>query len=392
MNPGCTTCFTRNYPHYADRVMPDGAFWEVTGSTNMGIQGGHSATTAYGPYEMAPGECVNIVVSEGIAGLNFDAAVKIGRSYKRGGSGRDTRLIEYDADKDAVIDFTPFDYNLVFAGTEAQTKNQWVLTGRDSLFQMFYRARDLYYASRQMTVYPIAEPPRPPVRFSLFGRPDKIDLEWTPAGGGPIVESWEIYRTEGWEDNLYVNGCLEDLELECGYELVVSLPADAVQYSDRDVKFGMDYYYYLQGIGQGQAMDSTAIDGTPFGKPLRSGRYMTQTYRPVRLTRNPYAWEGGNVTDSRIVPNPVNLGASHNIRFPVDREVAFYDIPGECTIRIFTETGEMVRTLRHRNGSGEEYWNMTTDSGMGIVSGIYIAVIEDLSNGEQAFLKFAVIR
>ena len=41
-------------------------------------------------------------------------------------------------------------------------------SARDSLFQTFYRARDLYNASNAMAAYPIVEPPRPPTRHSWW--------------------------------------------------------------------------------------------------------------------------------------------------------------------------------------------------------------------------------
>jgi len=390
-NPGCTTCFTRMYPHYADRVEPSGRFWEPFTDPSMGKCGGWAPTSAYGPYEMAPDECVKIVISEGAAGLNFDAATKIGRAYKRGGVGRDRKIIEFDADGNGVIDYTPFDYDRVFVGTEAQTKNQWVMSARDSLYQSFYRARDLYTASDNMTVYPVPEPPRAPVRFSVRGRPDGIDLEWTPASTGPVVERWEIYRTEKWEDNLYVSGCLEDLSIVCGYKKVATLPAEATAYADEEVLRGTNYYYYIEGIGEAQPVDPEAIHGTPYGVPLRSSRYLTQTYYPVALARQPYG-PSGTVADARVVPNPVILGADPSIRSANEDQVAFLDIPGVCTIRIFTEVGELIKTIEHTDGSGDEFWNLTTDSRQLVVSGIYIAVIEDLNNSDRAFLKFTVIR
>ena len=390
-NPGCITCYTRMYPHYADRIEPGGEFWNPTGDPAAGKDGGHAATNAFGPYEMGPGECVNIVVSEGVAGLSFDAATKIGRAYKRSGDQRDRRIIEFDADGNGVIAYTPFDYDRVFVGTEAQTKNQWVMSARDSLFQMFYRARDLYAASDKMTRYPIAEPPRPPVRFSVRGRPDRIDLAWTPASGGPDVDHWELYRTDKWEDNLYVNGCLQNLSIPCGYVHVADLPACTTSYADTDVSPGVDYFYYLEGVGASQPVNPDAIHGTPGGVPLRSGRYLTQTYHPVSLSRQPYG-PSETVADARVVPNPVNLGSDQFIRFAEDDRLDFLDIPGECTIRIFTEIGELVKTIEHTDGSGDESWNLTTNARQLVVSGIYIAVIEDLGSGERAFLKFSVIR
>ena len=364
-NPGCTTCFTRNYPHFADRRQPNGEFWTPP-SLDI-IAGGFAPTTGYGPYDMAPGECVNIVVSEGIAGLSFDAATQIGRAYKRGGGDRETDLIEYDANGDGVINTTPFDYDIVFVGTEAQTKNQWVMTARDSLFQMFYRARDLYTASNNMTTYPIPEPPRAPVHFSLWERQEAIDLEWTPASDGPAVDHWELYRTDRWEDNLYVNGCLDDLSIACGYERVASLSAEATSYTDTDVLPGVDYFYYIEGIGQPQPVDPRAITGTPYGLPLRSSRYLTQTYTPVSLQTST------SVTDETVperfvlegnYPNPFNAVTTIRYGLPAaaDIELVVYDVMGR----------KVAVLVRQRQGAGryEEVFEASE-----LASGVYVYVL-----------------
>ena len=278
-NPGCNNCFLRAWPHFADRRQPDGRFWDPDGPDLLA--GRFSPTTAYGPYDMQPDECVHIAIVEGIAGLSYDASVKIGRQYKHTGSSRDAVDIAFDADGDGIISPVTFDYTQVFAGVESQTKNQWVMSARDSLFQTFHRARDLYTASQHMARYPIAEPPRAPLRVDLSGGPESIMLSWVPAPEGPSVAFWEIYRTEGWVDNLYVSGCLDDDTLACGYEHLASLPAAHTSFADTTAAPGMDYFYYVQATGLPQPVDARAIDGTPSGTPLRSGRYLTQSWVPV---------------------------------------------------------------------------------------------------------------
>ena len=73
-------------------------------------------------------------------------------------------------------------------------------------------------------------------------------------------------------------------------------------------------------------------------------------------------------------------------------KIAFYNIPGECTIRIYSELGELIKTIEHKNGSGNEFWYQVTSSGQIIVSGIYIAVITDTVTGEHHLAKFTIIR
>ena len=380
---------SRQFPHYADRVEPSGEFWNPTGDSSTGKQGGHANTVAYGPYQMAPGDDVRIVVAEGVGGLTFDAQFKIGRAFKRGGQDRNVKIIEYDADGDGVINTTPFDYSQVFTGAEAMTKNQWVHSARDSLFATFMTARSLYDASNDLTTYPIPEAPRPPKLFSVFGRPDKVDITWEADPGGSTSRAgWEIYRTERFEDNIYGNGCRDTLETVCGYKLIATLDGGASSYQDTDLVRGTDYYYYIQAVSAAQPNDPLAINGTPGGVPLRSNRYYTQTYQPANLKRAP----GASVADFRVVPNPVNLGADQTVRFDVEDRMAFFNIPGQCTIKIYTEIGELVQTIVHTDGSGDETWNMTTDSRQLLVSGIYIAVVEDTQSGDMSIQKFTVLR
>ena len=96
----------------------------------------------------------------------------------------------------------------------------------------------------------------------------------------------------------------------------------------------------------------------------------------------------------RIVPNPYNISADpNNLLFPGERDkLAFFNIPGNCDILIFTELGELVTTIEHRNGTGDEYWNCTTDSKQIVVSGMYIAVIKDRKTGKSKIEKFVIIR
>lgn len=392
------------WPHYADRIEPSGIFWEARNDASTGKQGGHAATTAYGPYNIGPGEHVRVVVVEAIGGLGFDADYKIGRSFKRGGINRDSRLISYDANGDGSIQTGMFDYSInqidtdgdgMFDdfghGLEEMTKNQWVVTSRDSLFKTLQRGINLYAASNNMSTYPVPEAPHAPLLFEVWGRPDKVDILWTPPTGGPARQSWELYRSERFEDNLYVNGCTTDLSIPCGYEHVASLPANATSYEDTAPVRGTDYYYYLQAVGAPQPNDPDGITGTPGGHALRSSRSLTQTYQPVNLKRPAYG-PTGTVADARIVPNPVNLGSDESVRFAQEDRVAFFNIPGDCTIKIFSEIGELIHQIEHTDGSGDELWNLTTKARQLLVSGIYIAVIIDNATGEQAIQKFVVIR
>ena len=370
---------SRMFPHYADRIEPTGEFWAGRNDASTGKQGGHASTVAYGPYQMAFGESINIWEAEGAAGLSYDAATKIGQAYKASGFD-DNAVLEYDSNGDGQIDTAPFDYSVYDTGSEALTKNQWVMSARDSMYQMMFRARDVFNASNEMTQYPIVQPPLPPRTFEVTGLPDKIELKWETIAGAADPVSWEIWRTDTNTDKL-------------PYELVTTLPGSARNFDDVNLIRGVDYYYFIQGVGPENAVDPLGLNGTPGGLPLKSGRYFTQTYTPTTLKRPP----GERASDFRIVPSVINLAADESVRFivggdPTRSRVNFFDIPGNATITIYTETGEFVKRIEHTDGSGDDDWDLTTESRQPIVSGIYIVRVVNNDNGDTDVKKMVVIQ
>ena len=123
------------------------------------------------------------------------------------------------------------------------------------------------------------------------------------------------------------------------------------------------------------------------GVPLTSSKFFTITNTPAFLKRPP-----GELEDLRVVPNPYNI-ASRDLQYGVSApdRLMFLNIPGECTIKIFTERGDLIKTIEHNDGSGDEAWNSLTSSRQVVVSGLYIAHIET-PKGESTIRKFMVIR
>ena len=101
---------------------------------------------------------------------------------------------------------------------------------------------------------------------------------------------------------------------------------------------------------------------------------------------------GESLSEVRIVPNPYHIDADPAVRLDVQDRMAFYELPGEARIEIFSELGELIRTIEHLDGSGDEFWDLTTSSRQVVASGIYIAVVTDLASSEQTIQKFIVIR
>ncbi|GBD92538.1 hypothetical protein BMS3Abin05_00110 [bacterium BMS3Abin05] len=93
----------------------------------------------------------------------------------------------------------------------------------------------------------------------------------------------------------------------------------------------------------------------------------------------------------RVVPNPYIVSAEWDLN-PYIRHIQFRNLPNECVIRIFTLTGDKVKTIHHKNATqGWEFWNMQTYNGQEIAYGLYLYIIET-PDGKTQMGKFAVIK
>ncbi len=97
---------------------------------------------------------------------------------------------------------------------------------------------------------------------------------------------------------------------------------------------------------------------------------------------------GSELEKIRVVPDPYVAHSPLELdRY--ERKLQFINLPDQCTIRIYTLSGDQVKTISH-NGSGTADWNMLTEAGLGIVSGVYLYHVE--SRYGNRIGRFAVIK
>jgi hypothetical protein len=354
-------------------AFPDAETWEqrISQCETNSVSNANRTKMTYGPYDLEHGEKLTFVQAVGVAGLSRKAKFEIGRKNKRRweqGLSLYETMIEFDANGDGVITDTEVDGA---EGDEVMNKNMWVMSARDSVFQAIERAKAVYQAGLEVTEVPVR-----PKNFSVASQPDRIRLQWTLFEDAPEPDSFAVYRTT--------------TSFRTLHRQVATVPASPGQksytYDDQSVERGVGYYYYVQGINHTESSPAGAI---PVGTKIKSNRYATQTFTPAQLLRGP----GESLSDARVVPNPLNVGASTDIRYrDQENKIGFLEIPGQSTIRIYTELGEHVRTLEHTDGSGDEYWNLTTESNQVAQTGIYLAIIEDHETGNQITRRFVIIR
>jgi len=269
-----------------------------------------------------------------------------------------------------------------------------ISTGKDSLF-----INGMAFQNAFKENYEVSPAPNPPSRFEVSSRPDMIELTWNyddypefePSSSE--LAGFKIYRAFG--------GTQYELTAEGtaigDWQVIDSVGPDARRYADTvGIVRGDDYYYCLTTV-------------SPSGK--ESGKWVTMTQEPfsARLLDYPVVTittEGDtlpNLDSVVVVPNPLNIRATEASggKFSDDEnKVTFRKLPPECTIRIFTESGELIQTIEHTDGSGTAFWQvmgsggyyMTTVNNQRPASGIYIAHIQIPETGEYVTRKFIIVR
>jgi hypothetical protein len=104
------------------------------------------------------------------------------------------------------------------------------------------------------------------------------------------------------------------------------------------------------------------------------------------------------LTNIRVVPNPYIAGASWEPRLVFgsgrgDRRIDFIHLPAKCTIRIYTLSGKLVKTIEHESSvlDGTESWNLVSDDGMDVAYGVYVYHVDATDIGKYIG-KFALIK
>lgn len=104
------------------------------------------------------------------------------------------------------------------------------------------------------------------------------------------------------------------------------------------------------------------------------------------------------LNDIFVVPNPYvstsDFEPQNNFRSGRGiRRIYFMNLPAKCTIRIYTITGELVKTLLHNESidNGQEAWDLTTKDGMNLAYGVYLFHVDAEGIGSHIG-RFAVIK
>jgi hypothetical protein len=252
--------------------------------------------------------------------------------------------------------------------------------GRDSLLLNVQRSQQAFKDN-----FNLPDSPPPPDHLSVEARGGHVRITWsnsprlTPDSdtGADDFAGYYLYRSVGSREGPFVRiATITRQQMDEG---------KGTLYEDTDVSRGVVYFYRVT------AFDDGSQNWLEPGRSLESAPTAANTVKGVSAFSQP-ATSSADLRRIRVIPNPYNIfGVMNFPGEPLQRnKLIFANLPGRCTIRIFTLSGDLVRTLEHADGSGDEAWDQITDYDQFILSGIYIAHVEsDL--GSQV-VKFVVVR
>jgi hypothetical protein len=112
---------------------------------------------------------------------------------------------------------------------------------------------------------------------------------------------------------------------------------------------------------------------------------------PAYVYPNPYRFDGGYRVDGFEGRDLTTRGKAPDRQ----RKIHFANLPPECTIRIYTLDGDMVRELTHNADpqdptSGHDSWDLITRNTQLVVSGIYYWTVEE-PDGKVQMGKLVII-
>ncbi len=310
---------------HAEEIGKDSHGWPTGFANTWGVDaGGYSSAQGFGPYTLAPGDSVKIVVAQSVAGIIKDRGFV--RTIAKNWFNNSSPFVLPDGS-------TTTDRDMY--------KNAWVFTGKDSLFQTFRRAIANFNNN-----YAIPQPPPPPGTFTVKSGSDRIILQWSSdAESWPNFNGYRIYRAVGGRDSTYAR------IFECDKNNIIH------SFDDTTALRGNNYYYYMQ------TKDDGSTNNIEPGVPLVSSKFYTMMdTMPGRLTG--VAENGVNIPKDFILnqnfPNPFNPTTTISFSLPKRSFVSLkiFDLLGREVTTIVSE--EMTK------GNYSRLWKAAN-----ISSGVY---------------------
>ncbi len=274
--------------------------------------------------------------------------------------------------------------------------------------------------------YVIPEPPAPP-RMRAVLEEGRVLLYWDraaersrdPVTGLRDFEGYRVYRSNPGDERsgdlvsrasivaqfdrpgnaTGFNNGFDEIRLEAPFYFEGDTTAYVYRLDTEGLLSGWQYVFSVTAFDEGDAVVglpsfesskvATAMRVFPGTPPAEAGRGRVGVYpNPYRVNA---AWDGGTSKTRRL---------------------NFYNLPARCEIRVYTLAGEIVARMEHDAATyqgdirwyddfggqerllpgGEHSWDLLSESGLSLSTGLYFFSVKDLDSGDVQSGKFAIIK
>ncbi|MCH7724707.1 MAG: T9SS type A sorting domain-containing protein, partial [Bacteroidetes bacterium] len=224
--------------------------------------------------------------------------------------------------------------------------------------------------------------------------PNGGDDPYDPNSGGQIEFTGGAFSTPGgeefvWADITKVSRSAKDA------------PEDATSITDEQrAIFNSPWFNTMYVVGLQRDTSAFYKDGDKFIIPVDKYPYTEEDVYQFQTT------QGGGLTDNQerdlfnkvnVYPNPLygfNVATSYDNSPSDEPFVTFSNLPEEITVRVYSLSGQLLRTLTQANKtlptSPFLRWDLLNESGLRVASGLYLAIVSSPKYGEK-ILKFSII-
>ncbi len=274
---------------------------------------------ACGPYRLQSGGSIRIVVVQAVNGLPLDVAL------------------------------------------QGLTAQQLLPAGLDSLRASIDRAQNLFDNEYRLSAVP---PPSPELEILPLPTTREISITWDPieetwvdpVNGTAMISEYLVFRT----DRSFIGPYTQVRRIRTTNTLDISRFFDTALHKwrvlDNTINLGVSYHYAVVALGS---------DG-------RQSWLTNRNERAVKATSEP----SENTLNVKVFPNPFREVSGFPTRGE-ENSIVWMNLPQSCTIRIYTISGELIRSILHDDpNSGEAVWDQLTDARQRVAPGIFVWTVD----------------
>ena len=209
--------------------------------------------------------------------------------------------------------------------------------------------------------------------------------------GKPDFQGYRIYRYQGTNidrDPYELSTLVAEFDIVDGIGFDTGLPPlmqdGRREFVDRDLLDAFPYWYSVVSFSAPDLEEGLPSFQSGFNE------------NAMLLYPGPAAVDSSDEERVSVAPNPYRAGSSFDNpsgEVELGRKIWFLNLPPRSTIKVYTLAGDLVRTLHHDDPTdGKHEWDVLSEYGRAIASGLYIYVVENERTGEVQRGKLVIIK